>query len=223
MPVQVDTREAQELLASGAWAVDALPTPTWRDEHLPGARSLPLATLDDAAVEGWDRDQPLLVYCYDDLCDLGTRTAHRLEQMGFTRVFDYLPGRIGWVARGLPTEGEVGDRDRVGLIARRDLPRCRAGDTLGEAAKQMGDEDWCVVVDADDVVLGLVRSEALAMEPDRTVDTAMIPAPGTVRPHLRAHDLARQLDRDRLDRVLVTTAEGVLIGLVRREDLRVDG
>jgi hypothetical protein len=67
VPVRVDTTEARELLASGAWAVDVLPEATWREERLPDARSLPLATLDAGAVDGWDRDQPLLVYCFDDL------------------------------------------------------------------------------------------------------------------------------------------------------------
>jgi rhodanese-related sulfurtransferase len=67
VPVKVDTEEAQELLASGAWAVDVLPTETWREEHLPGARSLPLATLTPEDVADWDRDQPLVVYCYDDV------------------------------------------------------------------------------------------------------------------------------------------------------------
>jgi rhodanese-related sulfurtransferase len=67
VPVRIDTAEARELLASGAWAVDVLPAATWREEHLPAARSLPLATLDADAVAGWDRDQPLVVYCFDDL------------------------------------------------------------------------------------------------------------------------------------------------------------
>jgi rhodanese-related sulfurtransferase len=65
--VRIDTVEVQELLASGAWAVDVLPAPTFREEHLPGARSLPLGTLDADAVAGWDREQPLVVYCFDDL------------------------------------------------------------------------------------------------------------------------------------------------------------
>ena len=143
--------------------------------------------------------------------------------MGFTRVFDYPPGRQGWAARDLPTEGLLGDRGRVGAIARRDVPRCAADDTLAEAAARMGDhEDWCVVVTPDDVVIGLLRAEALGLEPDRAVATAMIPGPATVRPHVRVRELARQLDDDHLDRVLVTTAEGQLVGVVHREDLRVE-
>jgi len=67
VPVQVDTEEVRDLLASGAWAVDALPEPTYREEHLPGARSLPLATLTADAVADWDRDHPIVTYCFDDL------------------------------------------------------------------------------------------------------------------------------------------------------------
>jgi CBS domain-containing protein len=142
--------------------------------------------------------------------------------MGFTRVFDYPPGRQGWAARGRPTEGVLGDRGRVGAIARRDVPRCAADDTLAAAGAAMGDGDWCAVVTPDDVVVGLLRAEALGLEPDRRVATAMIPGPGTVRPHVRVRELARQLDDDHLDRILVTTADGHLVGVVHREDLRVD-
>ena len=39
--------------------------------------------------------------------------------MGFRRVFDYQPGRIGWVVRGLPTEGQLVD-GKVGPIAGHD-------------------------------------------------------------------------------------------------------
>jgi CBS domain-containing protein len=144
--------------------------------------------------------------------------------MGFTRVFDYPPGRIGWAARGLPTEGQIGDRSRVGALARRDVPRCRVDETIGAVAARVDggpdDDSWCVVLSSDDVVVGLLRPEALVLEPDRPVATAMIPAPGTVRPHLRIPELARQLDHDHLGRILVTTAEGVFVGLVHREDLR---
>jgi hypothetical protein len=144
--------------------------------------------------------------------------------MGFTRVFEYPPGRIGWAARGLPTEGQIGDRSRVGAVAGRDVPRCRVDETIGVVAARLhgrpADDAWCVVLSEDDVVLGLLRPEALALEPDRPVGTAMIPAPSTVRPHVRIPELAQQLDHDHLDRILVTTAEGVLIGLVRRQDLR---
>jgi CBS domain-containing protein len=100
------------------------------------------------------------------------------------------------------------------------VPRCGADDTLAEAAVRMGEADWCVVVSDGDVVVGLLRAEALGMEPDRRVASAMVPAPESVRPHLRVHELAPQLERDHLDRILVTTAEGVLIGAVSREDLR---
>jgi CBS domain-containing protein len=142
--------------------------------------------------------------------------------MGFRRVFDYLPGRIGWLVRGLPTEGQLVD-GKVGPLARRDVPRVGPDATIAEARAAMGDEDWCVVVNEEEIVLGLVRSELLGLEPDRIVATVMIPGPGTVRPHVLVHELARQLDRDGLDRTIVTTTEGRLIGLLRREDLRVAG
>jgi rhodanese-related sulfurtransferase len=67
VPVRVDTQEVRELLAAGARAVDVLPAPTFQEEHLPGAVSLPLEFFDPAQVADWDRDHPVVVYCFDDL------------------------------------------------------------------------------------------------------------------------------------------------------------
>jgi CBS domain-containing protein len=48
----------------------------------------------------------------------------------------------------------------------------------------------------------------------------MIPAPGPIRPDLRVDEVVERFEKDGLDHVLVTTAFGVLIGLVTAEDLR---
>ena len=47
----------------------------------------------------------------------------------------------------------------------------------------------------------------------------MIPAPGTIRPEKRVEDVVRQLYRDSLDHVFVTTVGGALLGIDRLGEL----
>ena len=47
----------------------------------------------------------------------------------------------------------------------------------------------------------------------------MIPAPSTIRPDLRVEEVARRFAKDGLDHLLVTTVNGVLIGLVTMDVL----
>ena len=53
----------------------------------------------------------------EDAHALVGRLAHRLELEGFTQVYDLIGGRATWTALGLPTEGVVGDRRRIGTFA----------------------------------------------------------------------------------------------------------
>lgn len=44
---------------------DVLPNSIFVEEHLPGAVSLPLQTLDRSAVADVDRSRSVIVYCFD--------------------------------------------------------------------------------------------------------------------------------------------------------------
>jgi rhodanese-related sulfurtransferase len=46
---------------------------------------------------------------------MSDRAAWRLESLGFTRVYRYSPGKDGWLAMGLPTEGPDAATPRAGL------------------------------------------------------------------------------------------------------------
>ena len=37
---------------------------------------------------------------------MSPRAVCRLEALGFQQVYDYVPGKVDWLARGLPREGE---------------------------------------------------------------------------------------------------------------------
>jgi rhodanese-related sulfurtransferase len=68
MVQRVDALQTRDLLAEGARLVDVLPASVYAQEHLPGAISLPMDALDASAAAtalGDDRDQPVVVVCFD--------------------------------------------------------------------------------------------------------------------------------------------------------------
>ncbi|HEU5003717.1 MAG TPA: CBS domain-containing protein [Actinomycetota bacterium] len=151
---------------------------------------------------------------------MSPRAAWRLESLGFSQVYDYAAGKLDWMAAGLATEGTGAAQPRGGGLARRDVPTCGLGDPLGEVAGRVRAQGWdaCVVLNGEQVVLGLLRAAELAGDPSRTAEQAMRPGPSTFRPHRRAAELARVMQERRLPNVCITTSDGKLVGLVRRGD-----
>src|SRR4051812_32141151 len=129
MPVPIDTARARELLTQGAQLVDVLPEATFTQEHLPGAINIPLQSI-DKAVQQLERTKAVVVYCYDYQCDLSPRAAHRLEQLGFAEVYDYVAGKAAWLASGLPGAGLLHDDGRVAARVHTDVPRLKPEATI---------------------------------------------------------------------------------------------
>ena len=100
----VDLQGVRELLERGAQLVEVLPAEEYEELHLPAAISLPLKELDAQAAERLDRKRPVIVYCWDALCDMSPRAAAWLEQLGFD-AYDYALSKVNWMAHGLPMEG----------------------------------------------------------------------------------------------------------------------
>lgn len=59
--------EIRRMVNDGAQLVEVLPGAEYDDEHLPGARSIPLKSLGPDTVAGLDRANPVIVYCWDGL------------------------------------------------------------------------------------------------------------------------------------------------------------
>lgn len=154
---------------------------------------------------------------------MSARAASRLATLGFRQVYRYQPGKADWFAAGLPREGADAHTPRVADIARRDVPTCRLDERVGAVRERVREGVWdvCVVVDEQRVVLGLVRAEALGVDPATAVEEVMQSGPVTFRPNLGAGQMPDYLKKQRTPRALVTTSDGVLIGLLRVED--VDG
>jgi rhodanese-related sulfurtransferase/CBS domain-containing protein len=220
MPTNIDRNEVQRLVREGAQLVEVLPAKVYEGEHLPGAINLPLTHLNRQDIAMLQRDRLVIVYCYDAQWDLSPRAASRLETLGFTQVYDYVTGKVDWLANGLPTEGKEARSLRAKDCVRPDTPSCRLGDSLGEVWErvQAAGDDACVVVNEDDIVLGFLSGEAFAAAPESTVEQVMDPGPPTIRPHVSLAEIAEYLQHRDRDRVLITTAEGRLMGVLYRQD-----
>ena len=168
---------------------------------------------------------------------MAPRAAARLESLGFTEVFEYKAGKLDWLAAGLPTEGENSTRPRAGDASRKDVVVCglkeRLGDvrdranatgkmgsprTHGEASELVGLWNLAVVIDEKRVVLGLLRSKQLDMDPNLLVEKAMRPGPSTFRTYVPIKEMADYLVEHELDSAPITTSDGKLVGVLFKTD-----
>jgi len=122
---------------------------------------------------------------------------------------------------GLPTEGTNAQRRRLVDVVRRDVPTCFLGERLGDVRDLTIAAGWdaCVVVSQDRVVLGLLRAKELQADPDLLVDDAMRPGPSTYRPFVSVEQMRGIMIDRKLESSPVTTSDGKLVGLVRRQDV----
>ncbi len=225
MPAVVDRELLRKLVDEGAQLVEVLPANEYREDHLPGAINLPLRRLEKEARDVLDSARPVIVYCWDTACDLSPRAAWRLEELGFRQVYDYESGKVDWMAAGLPTEGTNADKPRAGDVARRDVPTCRLDDRLGVVESRVRAAGWdsCVVVNDEGVVLGLLREKELGADPALVVEQAMRPGPSTFRPFVSTEEMVKFMSEHNLPNSPITTADGRLVGLLLREDLKENG
>jgi CBS domain-containing protein len=150
---------------------------------------------------------------------MSPRAAWRLESLGFAEVYDYAAGKADWLAWGLPREGRMAQVPTVGEVARRDVPTCRLADRVADAKARAQAAGFaaCVVVNERRVVLGLLRSRELDADPAATAERVMRAGPTTYRPNVLARQAGARMRERRVDALLVTTPDGTLVGLLRRE------
>ena len=140
--------------------------------------------------------------------------------MGFSDVSDYVDGKVDWMAAGLRTEGTNAQRARAGAVARSDSPTCRLDETLGPVRDRVRAAGWkaCVVVNAERVVLGVLRAKELGGDPNQRIEQAMRPGPSTFRPFVLVEELAHYMAEHDLPNSPITTSDGRLVGLITLED-----
>jgi predicted transcriptional regulator len=92
----------------------------------------------------------------------------------------------------------------------------RLGD-VRDRARQSGLE-VAAVVDAERIVLGLLRAKQLALDPSLPVERAMRPGPSTFRPYVSMKEMADFMVEHSLDSSPITTSDGKLVGVLQKSD-----
>lgn len=152
---------------------------------------------------------------------MSPRAAWRLESLGFKEVYEYRGGKADWSAAGLPTEGKLSSVPRLGGLVRRDVTRAPLNDPVGEVARRAAADGWdtALVVNRHGILLGRLYKTQLEGDPDITAEEAMEPGPSTFRPDVDVSYMTKLMRDKDLDTAPVTTSDGMVLGMVLREDL----
>jgi CBS-domain-containing membrane protein len=153
---------------------------------------------------------------------MSPRAACRLATLGVEHVYDYMPSKVDWVARGLPVEGHKADEPRAIDVARHDVVTCDLHATVGELRDRVARSPYgfALVLGPDGVLLGRLRRAAMEDHPDAHAHNVMQPGPSTTRPDTAPDKLLAKLEQADLRTALLTDPDGHLLGVVRRIDLQ---
>jgi len=151
---------------------------------------------------------------------MSNRVAWRLESLGFPEVYRYAGGKRDWFAFGLPMEGEFATIPKAMDVVRHGVPTCHLKDPVGEVYKRCREAGWqvCLVVNEANIVLGRVRREAWQADPATPVEQVMENGPTTFRPDNFLEPLTRRMQERKVGSVIITDADGRLIGILYRKD-----
>jgi CBS-domain-containing membrane protein len=133
-----------------------------------------------------------------------------------------VPGKVDWLARALPVEGELAGARTAAKLAKRDVVTCALDERIADVRPRVENSPYgfALVVHTGDIVLGRLRMSAMKDAPDEaTAEQVMSPGPSTVRADTEAAELVKKLDEKNLKTTIVTDPEGRLIGVVLRKDL----
>src|SRR3954462_4120532 len=135
---------------------------------------------------------------------MSPRAACRLEQLGFTDVSDYAGGKMAWMGAGLPTEGSVGDDERIGALARPMAPTCDVATPVEQLRARAAGDTFAIVLAGSDVVVGVVALDRLSAQGATTAGDVMDPGPSTFRPSLPIAEAHEYVEKHGLDHLLIT-------------------
>ena len=107
-------------------------------------------------------------------------------------------------------------------MARSDVPTCRLDERTSDVVARVRTAGWdaCVVVNDERVVFGLLRERELTRgeADDGPVEWFMRSGPSTFRPNVPVVEMAAFMTEHELASSPITTSDGRLVGLLRRED-----
>jgi predicted transcriptional regulator len=151
---------------------------------------------------------------------MSPRAAWRLEELGFQQVYDFVPGKMAWLAMGWPRQGTAAAVPNAGEIARRGTPTCALEDRVADVREQVlaVGRNVCIVVNTAGIVEGRLRGRALEEQPDATAEEAMEIGPTTIRPNEPLAPLVERMRNRGVATIVVSDLKGRLVGILYRQD-----
>jgi CBS domain-containing protein len=134
-------------------------------------------------------------------------------------VYDYVAGKMDWLAADLPFEGAA---QLAGMFTRRGVATAREGTPAAEALRLLEAQGFgpVVVLNHAGVVMGAAYRASLASAAGQAaVGSVMRFGVSTVRPSEDAAALAHRMGHADVTRVVVTRPDGTLIGLFFAADM----
>ncbi len=123
-------------------------------------------------------------------------------------MYDYVDGKVDWMAYGLPVEGDDGPFLGGQLT---EVATCSVTQHVADARRALdsGGDDEVILVDGAGLAVGQVDRDALeGRADDAPLLDVLQPVPSTVRPSVTVASVAEAGGGDRL----VTTSDGRLLG-----------
>jgi len=134
-------------------------------------------------------------------------------------VYDYTAGKMDWLAADLPFEGTA---QLAGMFTRRGVAATEEQAPVAEALRLLEAQGFgpVLVLNQAGVVMGAAYRDHLTAAPgEAAVGTVMRFGVSTVRPSEDAAALAHRMGHAQVTRVVVTRADGTLIGLFFAADV----
>lgn len=141
---------------------------------------------------------------------MSPRAAWRLERLGFSPVYDYVAGKVDWMAAGLRTvRADTSERRAIDAVDPNPYT-C----TPGTPTQSLPADQEALVLNDERIVLGRVRPGSHPT--DATAEDVMSPGPTTVRANEPLDPLLERMASKAVATMIVTTPEGRLLGVIHR-------
>ncbi|BBG05850.1 MULTISPECIES: CBS domain-containing protein [Pseudonocardia] len=153
---------------------------------------------------------------------MSPRAACRLDTLGFSQVYDYMPGKVDWLARNLPVEGTDAGAPLIGRHLRDEVVTAAPDEPIADvrACVAASPHSFALVTTADRVLLGRLRGTHLDHADANAVTAEVMEAgPSTLRPHEPVDAVRAHLVDKGHAYAIVTDPDGRLLGTVHADDL----
>ncbi len=119
----------------------------------------------------------------------------------------------------MPREGDAADVLWAGDLVT-DVPTCASDDHVGGVRERVlsSGHDFCVVVNDERIILGLLRGDALSKDESARADEVMELGPKTTPPSEPVGELLESRSSQGVKNFLVATSHGVLLGALSRDE-----